>query len=134
MSTIPSRRRLPLLLLALGGGCAIGDAPRTHGLTYYESADPASLDPALSNDVQSGEVVTLLFDNLVQFDTEGALRPGLAERWESDPTGRIYTFHLRRGATFHDGRPITARDVRASIVRALDPASRVGRQWPLFPI
>jgi IS4 transposase len=46
----------------------------------------------------------------------------------------VYTFHLRHGATFHDGRPITARDVRASILRALDPSSKAGRQWPLFPI
>jgi peptide/nickel transport system substrate-binding protein len=84
--------------------------------------------------VQSGEVVTLLFDNLVQFDTDGRLQPGLAARWESDRTGEVYTFHVRAGATFHDGRPIGARDVRASMLRALDPASKTGRQWPLFPI
>jgi peptide/nickel transport system substrate-binding protein len=58
--------------------------------------------------VQTGEVVALLFDNLVHFDTEARLQPGLATRWEADPTGRIYTFHLRSGATFHDGRPIGA--------------------------
>src|SRR5215211_9186545 len=64
------RRLLPCLLLATAA-CAVGGEPSGTGLTYYEGADPASLDPALSNDVQSGEVVTLLFDNLVQFDTEG---------------------------------------------------------------
>ena len=125
-----------LLLLAACaiGACAIGDAPRDSALTYYEGADPASLDPALSSDVQSGEMVTLLFDNLVQFDPDARLRPGLAERWEADSTGTVYTFHLRTGATFHDGRPIDAKAVRASILRALDPASKAGRQWPLFPI
>src|SRR5215211_1930084 len=127
------RRLLPCLLLATAA-CAVGGEPSGTGLTYYEGADPASLDPALSNDVQSGEVVTLLFDNLVQFDTEAQLRPGLATRWESDSTGAVYTFHLRTGATFHDGRPIRAGDVRASILRALDPHSKGGRQWPLFPI
>ena len=126
--------RSTALALALLTACAVGDGPRGTGLYYYLSADPASLDPAQSNDVQSGEVVTLLFDNLVQFDTEGRLQPGLATRWESDATGAVYTFHLRTGARFHDGRPIGAADVRASIARALDPATRAARQWPLFPI
>jgi peptide/nickel transport system substrate-binding protein/oligopeptide transport system substrate-binding protein len=130
---LPLHHILPGLAL-LFAACAVGGESSGTGLTYYEGADPASLDPALSNDVQSGEVVTLLFDNLVQFDTEGRLRPGLAIRWESDRTGAAYTFHLRTGPTFHDGRPIRARDVRASILRALDPASKAGRQWPLFPI
>ena len=126
----PRALALALLLAA----CAVGDDASGGGLQYYESADPASLDPALSNDVQSGEVVTLLFDNLVQFDADARLQPGLATRWEADRTGTVYTFHLRTGATFHDGRPIGARAVRASLLHALDPASKAGRQWPLFPI
>src|SRR5919205_3308314 len=133
MSTLPPIRSTALAL-ALLTACAIGDGPRGTGLQYYLSADPASLDPAQSNDVQSGEVVTLLFDNLVQFDTEGRLEPGLATHWEADATGAVYTFHLREGARFHDGRPIRSADVRGSIVRALDPATRAARQWPLFPI
>src|SRR6185295_13552412 len=95
------RRSLPSTLVLLTTACAVGDGPRGSGLQYYEGADPASLDPAVSSDVQSGEVVALLFDNLVQFDTEARLQPGLARRWESDRTGRVYTFHLRTGATFH---------------------------------
>jgi ABC-type transport system substrate-binding protein len=133
MSTLPPLCPT-LLAAALLTACAVGDGPRGSGLQYYLSADPASLDPAQSNDVQSGEVVTLLFDNLVQFDPDGRLRPGLATRWESDTAGRVYTFHLRTGPRFHDGRPIRAADVRASIVRALDPATRAVRQWPLLPI
>jgi len=123
-------------ILAAGGfiACAVGGGDRSGGLTYYLSADPPSLDPALSTDVQSGEMVTLLFDNLVQFDVDGQLRPGLATRWEADRSARVYTFHLRKGATFHDGRRIDAGVVRASMLRALAPGSRAGRQWPLFPI
>jgi ABC-type transport system substrate-binding protein len=128
------RHRSLLSLSVLAAACAVGGEPRTTGLTYYEGAEPASLDPALSNDVQSGEVVALLFDNLVQFDTDGRLQPGLARRWEMDSSGTVYSFHLRHGATFHDGQPIGAREVRASILRALDPAIKAGRQWPLFPI
>ena len=121
-------------LLLLTGLAACGD----HGgsnttLHYYLSADPVTLDPALSTDVQSGEVVATIFDNLVRFDVNGALVPGLASRWEADSSGLHYTFHLRSGVTFSDGRPLTARDVEASILRALAPGSK-GRQWPLEPI
>jgi peptide/nickel transport system substrate-binding protein/oligopeptide transport system substrate-binding protein len=102
-------------------------------LRYYLSADPVTLDPALSTDVQSGEVVTTIFDNLVRYDVDGRLQPDLATRWEADSTGLHYTFHLRSGVTFSNGRPLTARDVEASVLRALAPGSR-GRQWPLEPI
>ncbi|MGE5927131.1 MAG: ABC transporter substrate-binding protein [Gemmatimonadota bacterium] len=125
------RRFLPALLTTLA---ACADAGTSSGsLRYYLTADPVTLDPALSTDVQSGEVVAMLYDNLVHFDVDGRLVPGLARTWESDSTGRVYTFHLRTGATFHDGRPVTARDVEASILRALAPGSR-GRDWPLEPI
>ena len=104
--------------------CARGTRRRA-GSQYYLSADPASLDPAVSSDVQSGEVVALLFDNLVQFDADARLQPGLATRWESDASGHGSTpFTSGPAPTFHDGRPIGAADVRASIVRALEPGSR----------
>jgi ABC-type transport system substrate-binding protein len=108
-----------------GGGTA---------LNYYFTYDPRSLDPALSTDVPTGEVVALLFENLTQFTADAELKPGLATRWETDPAGRVYSFHLRPGATFHDGRPITAATVRASMLRALAPGPAGGRAWPLYPI
>lgn len=98
-----TRHLFPLVVLFAACG---GSAATPTRLEYCLSADPPSLDPALSTDVQSGEVVTLLFDNLVQLDQDAKLRPGLASRWESDSAGRRYTFHLRDGASFHDGRPI----------------------------
>ncbi|HYF40067.1 MAG TPA: ABC transporter substrate-binding protein, partial [Gemmatimonadales bacterium] len=103
-------------------------------LNYYFTYDPRSLDPALSTDVPTGEVVSLLFDNLTQFDPDAKIVPGLARAWETDPSGRRYTFRLRTDATFHDGRPIRAMDVRASLLRALAPGVTGGRSWPLYPI
>jgi ABC-type transport system substrate-binding protein len=113
---------------------ACGDQGGGSSLNYYFTYDPRSLDPALSTDVPTGEVVALLFDNLTQFDADAELKPGLATRWETDPAGRIYTFHLRQDASFHDGRPIKAAQVRASMLRALAPGSSGGRAWPLYPI
>src|SRR6476469_5315586 len=114
--------------------CGVGDRSRAGGLTYFLTADPASLDPAASNDVQSGEMVALLFDNLVQFDVNAGLEPGLAERGEVDATGTVYTFHLRSNARFHDGRAVNGRVVRTSMLRALAPGSGAARVWPLLPI
>ena len=113
---------------------ACGDPGSERTLNYYFTYDPRSLDPALSTDVPTGEVVSLLFDNLTQFDPDAQLVPGLARSWETDGSGRVYTFHLRDNATFHDGRPIKAADVRASMLRALAPGTAAGRSWPLHPI
>src|SRR5580765_8798872 len=111
-----------------------GDGNAARGLVYYETYDPRSLDPALSTDVPTGELVALLFDNLTQFDADAQLVPGLARSWETDAAGRSYTFHLRQDAHFHDGRPVKAANVRASMLRALAPGITGGRSWPLYPI
>ena len=123
-------RRLLLTTALLLPACGDNGADRT--LNYYFSYDPRSLDPALSTDVPTGEVVSLLFDNLTQFDADAQLKPGLARSWDTDSSGATYTFHLRSDATFHDGRPIKAADVRASMLRALSPGTSGGRSWPLF--
>ena len=112
--------------------CGGGGGPRS--ITYYFTADPRSLDPAFSTDVPSGEVIATLFDNLTQFDADGHLVPGIATRWEADTTGAVYTFHLRTGAAFHDGRPISAATVAASFRRVLSLASKGSRTWTLTPI
>jgi peptide/nickel transport system substrate-binding protein/oligopeptide transport system substrate-binding protein len=114
------------------GGAQRGRGPA--GLVYYETYDPRSLDPALSTDVPTGEMVTLLFDGLTQFDPDGRLLPGLSDHWSADRTGQHYLFHLRAAATFHDGRPVVAANVKQSFLRVLDPATRGGRVWPLLPI
>ncbi|MBI4774878.1 MAG: ABC transporter substrate-binding protein [Deltaproteobacteria bacterium] len=55
---------------------------------------------------------------------EGKLSPDLADSWTSDETSRIWRFHLRQGVSFHNGRKVTAADVKYSIQEAF-------RQW--FP-
>ena len=112
--------------------CSTPASDRT--LQYALSQDPRSLDPALSTDVPTGEMVTLLYDNLVQQSVDGAVVPGLARRWAVDSTGLRYVFTLRSGVRFHDGAALTPAVVRASLLRALAPGSTGGRAWPLYPI
>src|SRR5467141_4942374 len=96
---------LGLALAALTGATACGEnsARAGRGLTYYESYDPRSLDPALSTDVPTGEMVALAYDGLTQFDADGKLLPALADRWTvsrggtggTGGAGLRYVFHLR---------------------------------------
>lgn len=118
-------------VVVLLAACNSGIPP---GLKYYFSADPRSLDPALSTDVPTGESITLVFDNLTQFDSEGALVPGIATSWWPDSAGRTWTFRVRSGVRFHDGRPLDVAAIRASFHRALRMRTEGGRVWPLLPI
>src|SRR5688572_28303667 len=128
-------RILPVTLLA-AMACTGGDSsPERRTLVdSRDRDDPRSLDPALSTDVPTGRAVGYVFDGLVRFTPEARVEPALADRWELSPDGLTYTFHLRRGVTFHDGTALVAPRVVASLTRALDPKTRAGRTWALTPI
>jgi peptide/nickel transport system substrate-binding protein len=97
-----------LLLLALCG-CSRKPAPDT--LVVIIESSPNNLDPRVGIDAQSERIGELLFDALVHRDDHFNLHPWLAERWEI-PDPLTYVFHLRHDVTFHDGRPLTSRDVK----------------------
>jgi len=71
---------------------------------------PTNLDPRIGLDITSQRLMQLLFSSLVKTDEHYAIKPDLAERWET-PDPLTYIFHLRRDARFHDGRLLTAKDV-----------------------
>lgn len=123
-----------LAVSILGCGRA-GDAPQRHTLVDSRDwYDPISLDPAYATDVPSGRAVAYLFDGLTRFTPDARVVPSLARSWEVSEDGLQYTFHLRRDVTFHDGRPFEARHVVQSFLRVLDPATKAGSVWPLYPI
>ncbi len=86
--------------------------------------DPPTLDPHLTTDNISGGLVNEVFGGLVTLDLDLNVVPDLAESWDISPDGRVYTFHLRPDAKFHDGKPVTARDVRWSLERVADPTTQ----------
>jgi len=130
-------RRLFLLvlpaILACGGGGESAPSRKTI-IDSRDTYDPRSLDPALSTDVPTGRAVAYVFDGLTRFTPDAKVVPGLAKSWDVSADGITYTFHLRSGVKFHDGRPFTANNVVASFQRVLDPATKGGRGWPLYPI
>ena len=129
-------RRFIVLPLLVAAACQGGDgaSERATLVDSRDTYDPRSLDPALSTDVPTGRAVGYVFDGLVRFTPAAEVEPGLATRWEVSPDGLTYTFHLRRGVTFHDGSALAARHVVRSFERVLDPKSRGGRAEPLMPI
>lgn len=85
---------------------------------------PPTLDPAMVQDSTSAEYVVHLYSGLVTLNSKLEITPDLADRWEVSPDGLRYVFHLLPNATFQNGRPISAEDVRYSIERACDPKLR----------
>src|SRR5215510_13842782 len=83
-------------------------------------ANPITLDPALVTDVYGGAIVRQIFDGLVQFDANLRPIPALAEFWEASRDGHTWTFALRQGIKFHNGREVVAQDVVYSFTRLLD--------------
>ena len=83
--------------------------------------DPPTLDPHLTTDVTSAQVIVEVFGGLVTIDRNLDVVPDLAESWDISADGRVYTFRIRPDAVFHDGKPVTAEDVRWSLERATDP-------------
>ena len=85
-------------------------------------ADPPTLDPHLAEDNRSGLLVNEVFGGLVTIEPfRFSVAPDLAERWEISPDGTTYTFYLRPEAKFHDGKEVTAQDVKWSLERVADP-------------
>ena len=94
--------------------------PREEALTVYYVA-PLTLDPHKIQDATSYLYASQVFSGLVTLDRDLNVVPDLAEGWEVEDGGTKYIFHLREDARFHDGRQVTAEDVKYSIERATDP-------------
>jgi len=112
-------------IMATGSAFA-QDTPKQGGeivITYKD--DVATLDPAIGYDWQNWSMIKSLFDGLMDYEpgtTE--LRADLAESYEISPDGLTYTFKLRPGVKFHNGREMTAEDVKYSIERVVNPATQ----------
>lgn len=86
------------------------------------SSDPGNLDPALTNTVRAIAVKMSIFDSLLRLNPKTLeLEPGAAEAWTVSADNKTITFRMRRGIRFHNGREMTADDVKYTIERLLTP-------------
>jgi peptide/nickel transport system substrate-binding protein len=108
-TAVPTWSLLALALLIPLLSCSGRPDPDT--LVMIIENSPTNLDPRIGLDAQSERIDELLFDDLCTRDEHLNVQPGLAERWEI-PDPLTYVFHLHHGVKFHDGRPLTSRDVK----------------------
>ncbi len=121
---------LVLALAALASATACGAAAPTptapafrDQLIFAAPADATTLDPHNTTDTESDQVTMMIYEPLIAFDDAMRIVPRLAERWNVEPDGVTWTFHLRQGVTFHDGAPFDAEAVRLNFTRVLDPVA-----------
>jgi peptide/nickel transport system substrate-binding protein len=100
------------------GGAA---AARTQRVVSATISDPKTFNPLLVVDNASATVVGASFEGLVRLNPKTTeMEPALAERWEANESGTVYTFHLRHGVRWHDGVPFTAADVAFTFAAIYD--------------
>ncbi|GGH09162.1 ABC transporter substrate-binding protein [Alsobacter metallidurans] len=109
------------LLTAAASLCAAGLTPvRAQTLEAAIDASPAGLDPHIITAFASFMVVNgTIYEGLTAIDKDLRVGPGLAESWTVAPDGKTYNFKLRSGVTFHNGAPMEAADVAASLKRVM---------------
>ncbi|MBI2980313.1 MAG: peptide ABC transporter substrate-binding protein [Chloroflexi bacterium] len=116
-------------LLLLSAGCQLGQEnapnPVSTGTTTLNLSgiDPLTLDPAVSGEATSHQYIVQIFSGLVRLDDNLEPAPDIARDWRVSDDGKTYTFNLRRGVKFHDGREVKAADFKYSWERASDPAT-----------
>jgi peptide/nickel transport system substrate-binding protein len=87
-----------------------------------QTSNPRTFNAMTANEASSNDINNLTYSSLVGYDNETQeVEPALAKSWEVAPDGLTWTFHLRKGARFSDGHPMTAQDVLFSFQVAFDP-------------
>lgn len=99
---------------------AVPDGTPGGTLRVGVQGDPAELDPALVILDAASLVIDMAYEGLVHADASLRPQPRLATSWTISDDGTIYTFTLRQGVTFHNGRPFVADDVVYSLNRVMD--------------
>ncbi|MFV3360708.1 ABC transporter substrate-binding protein, partial [Klebsiella pneumoniae] len=123
-----TRTLLAVSMLAMSGGALAAQVPpgtqlaEKQELVRNNGSEPASLDPhKVESDVEFN-IISDLFEGLVNVSPAGVIQPRLAERWENKDN-LLWTFHLRPGLTWSDGTAITAQDIVWSWQRLVSPAT-----------
>lgn len=126
LKTWLTRTALAGFLALAPSGAGAQDAPAMGGtITVTYKDDIATLDPAIGYDWQNWSMIKSLYSRLMDYEPGTAnLVPSLAESFEVSPDGLTYTFKIRKGVKFSNGRELVAADVKYSIERAVNPKTQ----------
>ncbi len=113
-------------LVAATLSCGVNAAIKQGGsMTVTYKDDVSTLDPAIGYDWQNWSMIKSIFDGLMDYKpgtTE--LEKDLAQDYTISEDGTLYTFTLKKGITFHNGREVKAEDVKYSIERTINPKTQ----------
>lgn len=127
MGRMPRTLLLFLVLIAsMVSGCAGQTSADPGVVTIALDQPPENLDPRVGLNASSQRMAGLLFNSLVKKNDHLEIEPDLALNWET-PNPQTYIFHLRRNVKFHDGRPLTAKDVLFTFHSMLDGSIRTSK-------
>jgi oligopeptide transport system substrate-binding protein len=138
MRAIPAAAALSFFMLA--AGCVRRETPveagiRTQTLLVGNDAEPTDLDPQATTVFTDTQIEYSLFEGLTKLNARTSeAEPDLARSWDVSGDGLVYTFHLRPGARWSNGDPVTAADFVFSFRRILSPAFAAGYSYMLWPI
>ncbi|MBF8286121.1 MAG: gsiB 1, partial [Anaerolineales bacterium] len=102
------------LFAASGAALAQGD-PKV--LRIVPHSNLAILDPIWTTAYMSRNHGYMIYDTLFGSDEKNQVKPQMVEEWSASADKRLWTFQLRKGLEFHDGKPVTGEDVVASLAR-----------------
>jgi len=121
-----------LVLVLAGCRFTSSDQPPGYLVVGIES-NPLQLDPRYSTDANSVRIGGLIYNSLLRFDEKSQLQPELATNWQRTDA-QTYIFELRRDVTFHNGKPLTAADVRFTYESILAPKNFSPKRALLRPL
>jgi peptide/nickel transport system substrate-binding protein len=116
------------------GGETVG-GPKSGGGIAIAAISALALDPLQVQTDEEKAIAGLIYEGLVKIDGQGRIQPGLAKSWDISDDGRTYTFYLRDGVKWHDGKIFTSADVKATFDRIVELRKKQKNQGraSLFP-
>ena len=114
----------------------IGLAPSAHAqkrggtLTYTYQPEPTAMSTISTTAVPVSLIATKIYESLIEYEGAGLTpKPGLAESWTVSQDRLTYTFKLRSGVKWHDGKPFTSEDVKFSVEKIVAPYHSRGKTY-----
>lgn len=130
---IPAAEEAQASLSEIGSDISAGTAQYGGTLQVAFQNEWAGLDPHTVSSYSSYQILNNVVEGLTFYDDNLNLVPWLAESWQQSEDGLTWTFKLREGVLFHNGREMTAEDVKWSFERLIDPATGAGNAARVGP-